>query len=415
MYRDPLPQPLKRTLSRNASPNFFRLVDAIAQHNEPTPSQLQALERSYNATGQYVMESPEFRDLTITVHAQGSRVIGTLIRPMRLRPEGFDVDIVVRLRHVAMLQYGNDPAGLIDTLYTVVRRYAEHHSLKVTRWDRCITLEYADGMCVDITPVIEDERVGIPHGATHARVPDRDLRLFDPTNPKGLASVFDEAARVRAVFTLTEALTFDSVETRADLQPLPNATDVQSRLLSRLVQMLKLHRNVAFGGAGTRDLSPPSVFVTSLAATAYAIRAPIPHDSPLDLTLDIVDTMPMFFQRQELPGGREFWLLPNHTAPGDNLACGMNTAARQKSYIDWHHRLKVDLQRMLNCIEHRLGIDQLLEVVEQAFGQRASQAVRELEAPRPLVQSDRRIVSVGTAVAGTAFSLPARSHRFYGD
>lgn len=416
MNRDPLPLPFKRQLSRTASPRFFSLIDAIAKYNEPTQTQLDALERSYNATGQYVMDSPEFRDLTITVHAQGSRAIGTIIRPMRLRPEGFDVDIVVRLRQAAMRLYGNDPAALINTLNAVVKRYADQHGLKVTRWERCVTLEYADGMCVDITPVIEDERVGIPHGATHARVPDRKLRLFESTNPKGLANAFGEAASVRAVFTMTEAMTLDFAEARADLQPLPAVADVQNRLLSRLVQLLKLHRNVAFGGAaGDTDFSPRSVFITSLAATAYATRAPIAHDSPLDLALDIVDTMPMFFERQPLAGGGEFWLLRNVTAPGDNLASGMNTPERQKAYSEWQPRLKADLQRLLDCIERREGLDRMLEVVERAFGQRAAQAVLELEAPTPVPQSERRIVAVGTAAAATTYSLPARGHRFYGD
>jgi len=185
--RDPLPLPTKRQLSRSTGYKFFGLVDAVAKYNEPTQTQLDALERSYNSTAEYVMDSDEFRDLTITVHAQGSRALGTIIRPMRFRPEGFDIDIVVRLRRAAMLKYGHDPVALINDLYTVVERYADIHGLKVTRWERCITLEYADGMCVDITPIIADERVGIPYGETHARVPDRKLELFDPTNPKGLA------------------------------------------------------------------------------------------------------------------------------------------------------------------------------------------------------------------------------------
>lgn len=416
MHRDPLPVPLKRQLSNAASPKFLGVVDAITKYNEPTQTQLDALERSYNATGLYVMESAEFRDLTITVHAQGSRAIGTLIRPMRLRPEGFDVDIVVRLREAAFRKYGNDAAALINDLYVVVQRYAEQHGLKATRWERCITLEYADGMCVDITPIIEDERVGVPYGATHARVPDRKLKLFEPTNPKGLSNAFSEAASVRAVFSTQDSLSFSESMVRADLQPLPAVADVQERLLSRLVQLLKLHRNIAFGNAADGlDFSPRSVFITSLAATAYASRAPIAHDSPLDLALDIVDTMPMFFQREPLVGGGEFWNLPNVTAPGDNLASGMNTAARQKAYFEWQLRLKTDLQDLIGCIERRDGLDQMLKIVERAFGPRAAVAVRQMETPKPLPQSERRIVSVGTAVAATILPLPARSHRFYGD
>lgn len=415
MNRDSLPLPLKRHLSLGASPRFFALADAMAKYNEPTQTQIDALERSYNATGQYIMDSDEFRDLTITVHAQGSRAIGTIIRPMRFRPEGFDIDIVIRLRRAALVKYGNDAARLINDLYAVLKRYADMHHLKITRWERCITLEYADGMCVDITPVIEDPLISIPYGDTHARVPDRKLQLFEPSNPMGLAKAFGETARVRAAFMTMDSASFSEAILRGDLQPLPDADEVQNRLLSRLVQLLKLHRNMAFGAAGTdMDFSPRSVFITSLAATAYATRAPITHDSPLDLLLDLVDTMPMFIQRQPLHDGGEYWLLPNLTAPGDNLASGMNTPGRQAAFFQWHARLKGDLQQLLQCVERREGLDRMLEIVEGAFGIRAAQAVRELEEPKPAPRTERRFVAVGTAAA-TTFSLPARGHTFHGD
>jgi hypothetical protein len=413
MHRDPLPSPLKRSLASATSPKFFALADAIAKYNEPTQTQLDALERSYNSTGEYVMESAEFRDLTITVHAQGSRATGTIVRPMRSGAEGFDIDIVVRLRRAAFTKYGSNPAALINDLFTVLKRYADAHGLAVRRWERCVTLEYADGMRVDIAPIIEDELVGVPYGQTHARVPDRKLQLFEPTNPKGLANGFSDAARVRAVFAMHEAMSLDKA-IRAELQPLPAADEVQARLLSRLVQLLKLHRNIAFGSAGQVDFSPRSVFVTSLAATAYASRAPIAHDSPLDLLLDIVDVMPLFIQREPLAGGGEHWLVPNITAPGDNLASGMNTRERQEAFFAWHQRLRGDVQRLLDCIERREGLDKVLKVVEDAFGQRAAQAVRELETPRPVPGTPQRIVTVGTAIAGASLPLQARAHTFFG-
>lgn len=416
MNRDQFPLPIKRQLAKSTGYKFFGMADAVAKYNEPTQSQLDALERSYNATGTYVMESPEFRELAITLHAQGSRAIGTLVRPMRDRPQGFDVDIVLRLREAALQKYGGNAAGLVNDVYAVVKRYAEIHGLKVTRWERCATLEYADGMCVDIAPIIEDERIGIPYGATHARVPDRKLQLFEPTNPNGLVASFADAARVRPVFTAMEALTHRMAEARADLQPLPPHEDVQSRLLSRLVQLIKLHRNVAFADpSATSDFSPRSVFITALAAAAYTSRAPIPHDTPLDLLLDIVDTMPLYFERQPLPGGGEHWLLPNLTAPGDNLASGMNTPERQQAFFAWHSRFKADLESLLLFIEQRRGLDELLPLVEQVFGARAARAIREVEAPVPLAGSDRRrIVSVGTAVPGITVAMPARGHSFFG-
>lgn len=419
MHRDPLPVPLKRRLSSTASPRFFYLADAIAKYNEPTQTQLEALERSYMATGQYVMESPEFRDITVTVHAQGSRATGTLVRPMRERPEGFDVDIVVRLHRQALGRSGYDPSRLINELYRVLKRYADAHGLKLTRWERCVTLEYAGGMCVDITPIVEDPLVSIPHGETHARVPDRKLQMFEPTNPLGLVRTFGEAAKVRAAFTAQEELSF--AEARADLQRLPDAEEVQSRLLSRLVQLLKLHRNIAFKSTTVEDFSPRSVFLTALAATAYAVRAPLMHDSPLDLLLDIVDTMPLFFQRIPQPGGGEYWLLPNLTAPGDNLASGMNTPARQAAFAQWHARLQTDLQRLIESVEQREGLDVLQRLVEGCFGPRAAQAVREISAPKPASgsasgapDSGSRIISVGTILPAVTFAAPARAHKFFG-
>jgi hypothetical protein len=417
MLRESHLVPQKRPLSRRSSSKFFYLVDAIAKHHEPTKTQLDALKRSYDATGEYLMACDEFRELVMTVHAQGSREIGTIIRPLHhLRPDGFDIDLVVRLRRAALQKYGGDqgPGRLINDLFTVLKRYADRHGLAITRWERCVTLEYADGMCVDITPIIEEPLFSIPYGETHARVPDRALRLYEPSNPMGLASSFNKAARISPLFTHSFALdsAMESFQ-RAEQVPLPDADEVLDRLLSRLVQILKLHRNVAFGApVAGQDYAPKSVFVTSLAAAAYTLRAPVPHDDPLDLLLDIVDTMPLCFERQLLGAGTEFWNLPNLTAPGDNLASGMNTPGHQAAFGNWHKRLTGHLQQLLQCIEQQ-GLDPLLRVVEDAFGERAAQAVRDLEAPRPMPHVTRKSV-VATTAAATTFSMPARSHTFFG-
>ena len=93
----------------------------------------------------------------------------------------------------------------------------------------------------------------------------------------------------------------------------------------------------------------------------------------------------------------------------------MNTPERQKAYFEWHARLKSDLELLLQCIEQRQGLDQLLKIVQSTFGSRAAKAVQELEATRQVQPIGRRIVTVGTAAAATAISMPARSHSFYGD
>lgn len=418
MHRESLSFPPRRRYSNQAGSKFREIVEAIARLHEPTQEQLEKLERSYGSTGEHLMECPELRDHIELVHGQGSRMIGTLIRPGRTRAEGYDVDGVVRLRSKASSVYsgGGGPSELIEDVFRPLERYAVKHRLEVFRWDRCVTLTYADGMKVDITPVIADPLVNLVFGQTHARVPDRDLRRFSVTNPMGLVSSFNQAAKVRAVFTRQIAL--DSIEEatfKAELEQLPDAADVQNRLLSRLVQLVKVHRNVSFPPpeGESESFAPKSVFITALIAAAYEMRAPVPHDSQLDLMLDVVQHMPTYLVRERLTSGGEYWTLANPTAPGNNLAGDMNTAAHQKAFLQWHARLVSHLEQILDCIEERQGLDKLLPLLEDAFGSKAAGAVRELEQPRPIPGLPARSILIGTATASTV-ALPARAHNFYG-
>lgn len=418
MHRESLSLPPRRRYSSQADSKFREIVGAIARLHEPTQTQLENLERSYGSTGQYLMECPELREQIALVHGQGSRMTGTLVRPSRLRAEGYDVDGVVRLHEPAADVYTGDagPGRLIDDVYRPLQRYARMHGLEIVRWGRCVTLTYADGMKVDITPVIADPLVSIPFGDTHARVPDRDRRRFAVTNPMGLVNSFNEAAKVRAIFA--NQIVLDSLKAesaRGELEQLPDAADVQNRLLSRLVQLIKVHRNAAFpvSSGDQPDFAPKSVFLTALAAAAYAMRAPVPHDSELDLLLDVVQHMPTYVQREPLAGGSEHWVLANPTAPGNNLAGDMNTPAHQAAFVQWHARLVSHLEQILDCIEERRGLDKLMPLLEEAFGSPAAGAVRELERPQIISGGATRSILVGTAAA-TTVSMPARAHNFYG-
>ena len=114
MLRESIPLPKKRQHSAVSATKFFGLADAIAKIHEPTPTQLAALERSYESVGQYVIDSPEFADLALRAHAQGSRAIGTIIRPVWAN--AFDVDLVIRLHQSTFHKYAgqNGPARLIN-------------------------------------------------------------------------------------------------------------------------------------------------------------------------------------------------------------------------------------------------------------------------------------------------------------
>ncbi len=331
--------------------------------------------------------------------------------------EGFDIDLIARLAPEARHKYAGDqgPALLLDHLHAALSRYASTHGLRLRRWERCATLEYAEGMCADIAPVIDAPLLSGPFANSHGLIPDRELRLFGSTNPRGYAKHFDLAAAISPNFSTTEIAVeaMDSAK-RADVAPLPDVQEVFDRLLCRLVQLLKLHRNVTFGSVTAQDLAPTSVFLTTLAAMAYAVEAPLPHASPLELLLDIVERMPLQFERRRLPDGSEEWRLPNPSAPSDNLAASMNSPARQAAFRSWHRRLLDDLKRILDAIEYRQGMDVLLEAVQTAFGPRGFHAVQQMESGRQERSREAGRTILLASAGATPVSVAARPHTFFG-
>lgn len=406
-----------RKVTASASARFTYLAEAIGRTIEPTATELQELERAYSATGEYLIDCAEFNGLVEQVHAQGSRQMGTIVRPMDANREGFDIDLVVRLSKAALVRYGG-PGGaslLLEHLYVVLKRYAERHGLGIERWERCVTLIYSGGMRADFAPVIDDPLHVLPYGKHHGRIPDRELRNYLSTNPKGYCLGFDAAAEVSPVFRLTETLTAEFAEARkADLVPLPEADEVFARLLSRFVQLGKMHRNISFGEleAGS-DIAPTSVFLTSLFAKAYIILAPKPHDGPLDLFFDIVELLPNLFEREIFQSGKEIWTLMNPYAQADNLADSMNDSKRQQAFSQWQKKFVTDLDGLLAAIEGNHGLDTVSKAVEAAFGRRAKQAVLQHSAQRR--ESFRSLKQAGFVIAGAASVVtPARAHTYFG-
>jgi len=418
VIRESVTLPKRLRISTRSSARFFHLVDAIARAHEPTTTQLAALQRSYSSTGDFLSTCPEFRGDLIQIHAHGSRQLGTIVRPRDGSREGFDIDLIARLTPEARRKYEGEggPTLLLDRLHGALSRFAQAHELQLHRWERCATLEYAGGMFADIAPVIDAPLFAAQFGETHGLIPDRELRRFDSTNPRGYAKHFDLAAAISPVFTA--ALSFreamDSA-THAEVVPLPNAQEVFDRLLCRLVQLMKLHRNRAFGIAlDDQDLAPSSVFLTTLAAMAYAVEAPQPHESPMELLLDIVERIPLHFERVPKSDGSEEWVLPNPSAPTDNLAASMNSRARQEAFFAWHRRLINDLKRILHVIEHHEGMDVLFKTLEGAFGPRSAGAIQRMEAERQSVSRAAGRVTLLSSVAAAPMSVPARSHTYFG-
>lgn len=397
---------------------FFSLIEDLGTALEPTLTQLQTLERSYLSTGQYLSSCGEFEGNLVEIHPHGSREIGTITRPLRNR-DGFDIDLIARFHQKAWTTYsgGSGATLLLNQLHTAVSRYAEQHGLKLHRWERCVTLEYADGMCADIAPVIDRPHLGALHGEFHGLIPDRHLQSFHATNPRGFTKYFNGVAAIAPMFLTSEAfksMASDSTK-RADIAPLAEPDEVFGRLLSRLVQIMKLHRDVTFSEEPELEkLAPNSIFLTVLAGESYKLKAAIPHSDPVDLFLSIIRAMPSIIKRSSEWNGLEEWTVDNPTAPGDNLASAMNTPEKQQAFTQWHGKLEGDIRAIIGAIDERQGLDKVGELVTSAFGERASNSARLGQLGR---QATARQIGKITAVttAGIIVPVSARSNTFFGE
>lgn len=434
MKRDPetaLSSPLP-SLPYVVEAHVFALVDVIGKANEPTPTQLEALASSYNGTADFLRTKPGLSKHLHSIHPHGSRQLGTLVRPRDISRDGFDIDLIARLEPEAIAHYGgtDGPQSLLHVLHSSIADYARQYDLKATCDSRCVTIEYAGGMTADIAPVIDHQIFGFPHGDSHGLIPDKELKLYIGTNPRGYAAYFKQAGDVRAVFGRDFVIAMDSLR-EATIEPLPDADEVLGRLLGRFVQLVKLHRNETFGEhkSRTSDLAPSSVFLTTLVAEAYKVAAPQRHDSPMALLLDVVDGMNDHFQKFD-PSGAPNWYLPNPTVPRSSLADEMQSSARQQAYEQWHAMLSRDLRRILQAAAPGQGLDVLVKAVEQAFGKRASRAItqhalmqqEQTRAAKKVAIFGPVIAATGSAALAGASSVvaspqlaPSRSHTFYGN
>lgn len=406
----------RERISRRTSVRFTHLAETIGRAYEPANTQIDALQRAYESTGEFLVACPEFDGLMAQVHAHGSRQLGAMVRPSQQR-DGWDIDLVARLTREALQRYGGEQGAalLLRHLFTALERYAARHDLAIERHERCVTLVYAGGMRADFAPVIDDPLYGVLQGEHHGRIPDRELRRYLSTNPRGYCLEFDRVARIPPNFPMVEKLAAEFNEARrADVLPLPDPDTVFGRLASRYVQAGKIHRNVAFASApGTSDLRPPSFFLTSLIASGYARQAPQPHDGPLDLFQDIVEHLHEPIQRYRRPDGTEHWELFNPTAQHDNLAAAMNDPAMQAAFWAWHARLRADLCEIQEVIEQQRGLDEVLRVVERAFGRPAATALATDNSGRREAQRNAGR-SVYLAAGTTPVAAAAVPHTYFG-
>lgn len=354
-------------LDRTTDSHLNFLLDGICRAIQLPASLYEDAEGKYEAVADWLARtgSPLAR-FDPEVFPQGSVRIGTTVRP-RGRDE-YDVDLVLLLNTEiddAMHLY-----GLVRDRLLAHRTYAGILEEK----KRCLRLNYAGQFHLDVLPA----RPAIWPGSTRLYVPDKQLRGWLVSDPKGYASWFLRIAEGERDRTL------------AKTEPLPELKGAEEKSpLQRTVQLFKRRRDVYFGGD---EDSPPSVVLTTLATSHY-------RNQPTVLAT-LVDTLELVWDDIQRTQG--ILAVPNPTLPQEDFADAwdVNSYARFVRFVR-------DFQGELARLGSSQTMEKVAEQLAEMFGEQPTDAAYREYGKRLQARAGAGRLYVGAAGVSTAASREA--------
>lgn len=295
---------------------------------------------SYEAVGNYIIRNLTSEDNTIEVYPQGSFNLGTVIKPLTDKDDGYDIDLVVEL--------GNRELNAKDTKLVVGQTLAnnERYVNRISEGKRCWTMDY-DGFHMDILPSLSNNT----NNSNSIRITHKESALryhFKESNPKDYKVWFDSKNREAYLYSRANFAKKYGLE----VEDVPEY-DVRSNL-QIIIQLLKRHRDVMFKGL---DDAPISIIITTLSAHAFI------NDTSLEISLkNVILTMKKFISYKD---GKAY--IPNPVNPNENFADKWSENANKKrNFISWLNQLEIDLIQKPSTI---VGLDNLLTHYKKIFGE----------------------------------------------
>lgn len=259
------------------------------------------------------------------LYPQGSFKLGTPIRPV-VKHDEFDIDLVC---HLDLRKDQVTQKDLKKLVGDRLKLHAEFASQLVER-RRCWTIRFPGRFHLDILPTIPDPA----HLSDGVLLTDRDLRLWQHSNPLEYATWFYARMRTRLIEAQQEARRAQA--TIADIPEWRVRTPLQ-----RAVQILKRHRDTFFQD----DLAnrPVSIIITTLAGHGYQ------QQTDLADTLDaLVSEMPRHVHRRN-----NRWEVLNPAHPHENFADKWNeTPALRDAFARWIRALERDTDLLKHAASH---------------------------------------------------------------
>lgn len=226
------------------------LLARAAEDLQLDKTRREKIESSYKAIQEALNNDQEFfNELNFEIYPQGSVRIGTTVKP--IAKNEFDLDIVLHIQNGVYERV--DPMNVYNELRRVFQRNGNYTD-KVRAKTRCIRLDYAGDYHMDILPGCQYNTFDIDKIV----IPDRELRTWLISNPRGYAKWFMGKA---------ESVKQSLLEKAYASEELPKDDFATKKPLQRAVQIIKRYRDLFF--EDSPEYATPSIVLTTLAGELY--------------------------------------------------------------------------------------------------------------------------------------------------
>lgn len=236
-------------LFQNKNVQLDDLLDRMAEALQLDKTRYELMIQHYEAIKKWI-EADEifFGPFKYELYPHGSVRTRTTVKP--IGKDEFDLDIALHLKT-------NFTHHTPEKIYQELRRRLDEHALysqKMELKNRCIRLNYAGDFHIDILPGIQEN----DWDENKLRVPDRALKTWVSSNPRGYAKWFLDRTNVVKLSLLEKALRAEN---------LPSNDYENKKPLQRAVQLIKRYRDIYFQKDDTYKTS--SIVLTTIAGQFY--------------------------------------------------------------------------------------------------------------------------------------------------
>lgn len=392
-------------LSANQQTLFTELIEYACQSLEPSATKRELAEKRYKSVGTWLAESDEPMFIGAEIYPQGSQRIGTTTKP--IFREEFDLDFICYLPNAV----GIHPDVCRQK---VIARIKENGNFKdlVCELNRGCRLDYSDEFHLDITPGIPDQNNADEFGAIS--VPDKKLKEWKASNPKGYAQDFDNKAKLEPVYIgISDAILGRVALEAKNIEELPKHTKLKG-ILKRGVQIMKRHRDLLFYDNAEFDgKAPISIIITTLAALAYEdIVSRQRFNNELEVLLTVVESMPRYIETKVVDGSIEMWVT-NPKNSHENFAEKWNVDPnRIEAFRFWHN----DFVEQLIDLSSVASLPLIREKLKVLLGEQTS--INAIDKHFDVLNEQREkknlFVKKTGAISAVATATPVKANTFFG-